>query len=269
MPVPPKERQAEAIMVTARQAGIVRMVVNGSCEEDWPTVLALARRYPEVLPSFGYHPWYIKQRTPDWQEHLVQHLEQHPSAVGEIGLDRWIKDFDLADQENVFVWQLKLAAERNLAVSIHCLQAWGLLFELLRAGPRPARGFLLHSYGGPKEMVEPLARLGAYFSIPGYFALERKMRQRETFACVPRERLLIETDAPDQGLPPERIEHSLFDPHTRQPIYHPANLAAVYRFAAEVRKEPLETLATQVEENFQKLFPIIAMGAPPTEAHKS
>ena len=34
--------QAEAIMVTARQAGIVRMVVNGSCEEDWPTVLALA-----------------------------------------------------------------------------------------------------------------------------------------------------------------------------------------------------------------------------------
>jgi TatD DNase family protein len=129
-----------------------------------------------------------------------------------------------------------------------------MLFDLLRAGPRPARGFLLHSYGGPKEMIEPFTRLGGYFSIPGYFALERKARQRETFRLVPRERFLIETDAPDQPLPPDRIEHPLSDPHTNQPIHHPANLAAVYRFASEVRQEPLDTLAAQVEQNFQKLF---------------
>ena len=166
---------AELVAVAANE-GVVKMVVNGSCEEDWPAVLALARQFSQVLPSFGYHPWYVKERTSEWRKVLAQFLDQTPSVIGEIGLDRWIKDHDLADQEEVFVWQLRLAAERDLPVSIHCLQAWGRLLELLQAGPLPREGFLLHSYGGPQEMILPLARLGAYFSIPGYFAHERKQK---------------------------------------------------------------------------------------------
>jgi TatD DNase family protein len=177
-----------------------------------------------------------------------------PSAIGEVGLDRWIKNHDPGQQEEVFAWQLQLAAERNLPVSIHCLQAWGRLLEMLRAGPRPRCGFLLHSFGGPREMIAPLAELGAYFSLPGYFAHERKARQRETFRHMPPDRLLIETDAPDQLLPAERIQYPLTDASTGKAINHPANLGAVYRFAAELLREPLEPLAERVGENFRRLF---------------
>jgi TatD DNase family protein len=169
-------------------------------------------------------------------------------------LDRWVKNHDLEQQQEVFVWQLRLAAERNLPVSIHCLQAWGTLLDVLRAEPRPACGFVLHSYGGSAELVAPLTELGAYFSLPGYFAHERKTRQRETFRLVPADRLLIETDAPDQLLPPERVQYPLTDAASGKPINHPANLGAVYRFAAELRHEPLDTLVKTVEENFQRLF---------------
>jgi TatD DNase family protein len=169
-------------------------------------------------------------------------------------LDRWVKDYDLEQQREVFVWQLRLAAERNLPASIHCLQAWGLLLDTLRAEPRPRCGFLLHSYGGSAELVGPLAELGAYFSLPGYFAHERKTHQREAFRQVPADRLLIETDAPDQLLPPERVRYPLMDVGSGKSINHPANLSAVYRFAAELRNEPLEALARTVEENFQRLF---------------
>jgi len=240
---------------------IAAMVVNGSCEADWPAVLELARHYPQVIPSFGYHPWYVKERSPEWQQRLASYLEQTPAGVGEIGLDRWIKDHDLAQQEEVFIWQLRLAAERNLPASLHCLQAWGKLFELLRAGPRPKCGFVLHSFGGPQEMIEPLAQLGAYFSLPGYFAHERKDRQREAFRHVPSQRLLIETDAPDQLLPPERVQYPLLDADGK-PLNHPANLGAVYRFAAELFEESLEVLATRVQENFQRLFGALQRRAP-------
>jgi len=246
-------RPGELLDQAARE-GVVKMVVNGSCEEDWPEVLALARRHPQVIPSFGYHPWYVKERTPDWQKNLRHYLDAVPSAIGEIGLDRWIKDHNLADQSEVFSWQMREAAERDLPVSVHCLQAWGRLFELLEAGPRPRRGFLLHSYGGPQEMIAPLAKLGAYFSLPGYFAHERKSRQRETFRHVPPDRLLIETDAPDQPLPDERNRHPLTDPATGRPVNHPANLRGVYEFAAELLAEPVESLAGRVEENFFRLF---------------
>jgi len=244
----------EAVLAAVQREHVVKMVVNGSSEEDWPAVLELAHQHPQVIPSFGYHPWYVKERSPDWQRALLRHLDAVPSAVGEVGLDRWVKDYDLDQQRQVFVWQLRLAAERNLPLSIHCLQAWGPLLDVLRAEPRPTCGFLLHSYGGAPELVPPLAALGAYFSLPGYFAHERKTRQREAFRQVPSNRLLIETDAPDQLLPPERIQYPLTDGASGKPINHPANLGAVYRFAAELRNEPLETLALTVEENFQRLF---------------
>jgi TatD DNase family protein len=242
-----------AIMDAVRAEPIARMVVNGSSEEDWPAVLELARQFPLVLPSFGYHPWHIKECSPQWQSALARCLDEVPSAIGEIGLDRWIQDGDPARQEEVFTWQLRLAAERNLPASIHCIKAWGPLLEILRREPRPACGFLLHSYGGAPDLIPGLVKLGAYFSLPGYFAHERKARQRETFRAVPPERLLIETDAPDQLPPAERNRFPLLDA-AGKPIHHPANLRAVYEFAAGLLGRPLEGLAAQIESNFHRLF---------------
>lgn len=245
-------RQSELLQLCERE-GLIRMVVNGACEEDWPRAAELARQHPQVLPSFGYHPWYLHERTAQWKENLLRCLDQVPSAVGEIGLDRWKPDLSYDGQEDVFLTQLTIAAERNLPASIHCLQAWGRMLELLKTGPRPARGFLLHSYGGPREMIESFAELGAYFSLPGYYAHERKEKQRETFRHVPMERLLIETDAPDQMLP-HSGKHQLVDLSSGKPINHPANITAVYEFAAELRGVTIETLAPIVEQNFLRLF---------------
>lgn len=242
-----------ALLAVAAEQGVVRMVVNGACEADWPAVRDLARRFPQALPSFGYHPWYLHERTPRWRETLMEFLDSVPSAVGEIGLDRWKPGLSYEGQEEAFVWQLRVAAERDLPVSIHCLQAWGRLYDLLRANERPACGFLLHSYGGPREMVAPLARLGAYFSFPGYYMHERKIRQQEVFAGIPMERLLVETDAPDQLLPAAASRFPLADKLGRA-VNHPANLRAVYDFAAALRGQPTDAFAVQMETNFKRLF---------------
>lgn len=247
-------RQAELI-AAAEAEGVVRMVVDGACEEDWGQVQALANQHAIVQPSFGYHPWYLHERTKDWQATLIRYLDETPQAVvGEIGLDRWKPDLPYEGQEEAFTWQLRLAAERNLAASIHCLQAWGRMLDILRAEPKPACGFLLHSYGGSAELVEPLAKLGAYFSFPGYYLHERKERQREVFKRIPLERLLVETDAPDQALPDALNQHALNDVRDGKPINHPANLRIVYEGLAAIREMSLETLGQQVEANFQRLF---------------
>jgi len=121
-------------------------------------------------------------------------------------------------------------------------------------------------------MVKPLARLGAYFSFPGYFARPGKERQREVFRAVPPDRLLIETDAPDQCLPdglaqfplhgpcPEtgavRSGDCLADPvpASGHRLNHPANLVVVYDYVAGMLGEPIQSLTARVEENFHRLF---------------
>ncbi len=238
------------ILATCRQEGISRMVVNGTSEADWERVAALADRHPIVIPSFGLHPWFVPGRSADWRDQLERHLDARPFAVGEIGLDRWKKDLPYDDQEHVFITQLRIAAERDLPCSIHCLDAWGPLYDLLEAGPRPQRGFLLHSYGGSLDMMHRFAALGASFSFPGYYLRPDKTRQHEVFRNIPDDRLLIETDAPDQPLPRDKIRHPLPDPT----LNHPANLPEVYTFVAALRGEEWETLQRTVDNNTRRLF---------------
>jgi TatD DNase family protein len=174
--------------------------------------------------------------------------------VGEIGLDRWKKPFDFADQQEVFVAQLSLAATRNLPVTIHCLEAWGAMDALLHSRPLPARGFLLHAYGGPPELVPRFAALGAYFSFNGYFLHDRKGPRRDVFRQVPPDRLLVETDAPAMPAPEGLTRHQLPAAPDGTRVNHPASLADVYPALAALRGLEPPVLEALVEENFLRLF---------------
>ena len=247
--------------------GVQRVVTNGSSELDWPAVAALAAAQPTVLPSYGLHPWDVGNRSSAWQEKLLAHLDTDPRAViGEIGLDRWIhrakpddprltglRRAPIGEQTEVFRWQLGLAAARNLPAAIHCVDAFGLLHDTLRAAPRPTRGFLLHSYGGPLELVPVFAQLGAYFSFNANFLDARRSRLREVYAAVPADRLLVETDAPSVRPPPAQAPYALPDTNGVH-LNHPANLTAAYAALAELRGVTTAVLAVQVEENFRRLF---------------
>ena len=234
--------------------GLRAAVVNGTRESDWPAVAEFCAAHLGMIPSFGLHPWFVRERSPAWRDALVQVLTDYPgSAVGEVGLDRWIAGHDVEAQRRVFAEELLIAAEVGRPVTIHCLRAWGMLQEMLRAGPAPPRGFLLHAYAGPMELVSEFARAGAFFSFSPYFLHERKGKQRRVFAEIPLERLLVETDAPDLWPPPERNAHPLSD-HNGRPLNHPANLEVAYAGLAEIRGMPVETLAARIAENFLRLF---------------
>lgn len=244
----------EEIIATAPQTGLAEMIVNGSCEEDWPQVAELARSHSWIRPAFGLHPWYVKERTPAWLDTLRGHLKAWPQAVvGEIGLDRWIENPDIDAQLDCFRAQMALAVELDRPATIHCLRAFGLLEETLRATPLPRRGFLLHSYGGPAEMVPSFLKLGAYFSISPYFAHPRKAAQLQTFAKIPLDRLLTETDAPDMW-PPDHLNPHPLTMANGATLNHPANLTVSYGLVAKAHGIGLAELQTTVASNYRALF---------------
>jgi TatD DNase family protein len=241
------------VMADVATMGVAEAVVNGLTEADWPDVAALAQTHAWVRPSFGLHPWHVAARSPDWLATLEHWLRTFPGAgVGEIGLDRWIENPDVPTQVSCFHAQLALAVKWQRPATIHCLRAWGLLEETLRSQPLPARGFLLHSYSGPVEMVPGLVKKGAYFSLSPYFGHPRKAAQLATFQAVPLDRLLAETDAPDMAPPPELNEYPLGT--STPPLNHPANLHVSYALLAELRGMPLAELIGHVGANHRRLF---------------
>lgn len=238
-----------AIFDELRRIGVANAVVNGTRESDWDAVTALGFG----KPSYGLHPWYVRERSDPWLDRLRAILLAEPhAAVGEIGVDRWVEGHDLAVQTPIFTAQLDLAAELHRPATIHCIRAWGALWEVLQSHPLPS-GFLLHAYGGPVEMVAGFVERGAYFSFSPSFLAERKAAQREIFRTLPLDRLLVETDAPDLRPPDDRNPRPLAAPDG-SPINHPANIDLTYATLAELRGLPLDELAGIVAQNFARLF---------------
>lgn len=249
--------QADAIITRLREIGVKTLVVNGTEPGDWDKVAELSERFPEVIPFFGLHPWRVNDADPNWEDRLRNFLEHFPeSGVGEIGLDKWIRGHDIEKQRDAFVRQLDLAREFHRPVTVHCLQAWGQLLECLQRGAFQGGqsddltllgNVLLHSYGGPAEMVDDFLDAGAYFSISGYFFRPDKSEKLKVFKHIPDERLLIETDAPDM-LPPSNwdLQQIGADGDTN----HPANIAAIYDAIANWAGEDRTELISRVETNF-------------------
>lgn len=187
-------------MKEALDTGVLHFAVNGVSEKDWHLVKEMSDSHPAVVPNFGLHPWFISDRTPNWLKTLKDFLASTPSAaVGEIGLDKgsFGKKIDFTDQVEVFRLQLQLAKEMNKPASIHCVRAFGDLLEILKSeGPFPS-GLVLHSFLGSAEMVPELSKLGAYFSFSGFLMSKKESKAKKMLKSVPRERILLETDAPD------------------------------------------------------------------------
>lgn len=255
----------ERLLAPCRAAGIQRWMVNATRESDWNAATQIGELIPGCALSFGLHPWWQKERSAHWLEALEEILLAHPlAAIGETGLDRWIEGHDLADQLRVLKAHLQLSRELNRPITLHCLKAWPELLRAVRECPPAARGFLLHSYAAPPEMLAHWIAAGAYFSFSPAFLHPRKEAVRRMFAQVPLERLLLETDAPDMAPPPElallqlpslsESAQAVSDRHAPALLNHPLNLRLCLSALAVDRALSEEALAAALEANANRLF---------------
>ncbi len=230
--------------VCAMQAeGIAGCVVNATRESDWDQVRELALKFPDFIrPAYGVHPWFADTVSEGWEDRLRQLLRSDLRAsLGEVGVDAWVEKPAMAVQREVFLKQVALAVEFKRVMTVHCLKAWDEFFSCMDAAEAWPERFLMHSFGGSAEIAQRLLKRGAWFSFSGYFLQERKRKVLEVFKQLPRDRILLETDAPDM-LPP--------DAHLKFPLpgklNHPANLGVIARaFEREIGSGILE----QIEDN--------------------
>lgn len=184
------------------ELGISRFIVNGCWENDWKDVLDLAKEYPGVIiPQLGLHPLWVGRRSNDWLQHLRKLLVDNPSAgLGECGLDKGPKcpkDASYQEQIEAFEAQLKLGQELCRPVTIHCVKAFGAVFDSLKRLCITVP-VILHAWTGSKEMSITFKTLpNVFFSLNGYLTKLPPLRAIEMLQCLPTDRCLLESDAPD------------------------------------------------------------------------
>jgi TatD DNase family protein len=238
--------RVEETIARAKERHVASMMCCGCREDDWDRVLELSCQ-EGVFVSFGLHPWYVGKQTPRWLERLRRLLDDVPFAgVGEIGLDYAVHD-DFTGQEEVFVRQLRLAAELRRPVSIHCRQAFGRMVELMKLEGGVKQGGLVHSYSGSTELVPVFERMGMYISFSGTITHTNNKRARKAVTAVSKDRLLIETDSPD--LPPAGL--------VAGSVNEPAHLPLVLETAARLIGLSARETAKLTFDNAQRLFGVM------------
>ena len=88
----------EQVLQRSRQAGVSAFVIPGIHAAGWQRLLDLCRAEKDCHPALGLHPVYLERHSPKNLAELEQRLiRQRPLAVGEIGLDYFLRDLDRAD----------------------------------------------------------------------------------------------------------------------------------------------------------------------------
>ncbi len=200
----------------------VGKIINVATDlENAELAINMARRFDGMYTALGIHPGDIKPN--DDMDEVLSSLEKllldksnKAVALGEIGLDYHYEPYDKALQMRYFSAQLDLSTELNLPVCIHDREAHSDIFSAV-ISHKNARG-VIHSYSGSPEMALEYAKRGWYISFSGTLTFKNAVKTVEAARVLPRELVLIETDAPYLAPTPHRgrLNHSGLMEHTAE-----------------------------------------------------
>lgn len=147
----------------------------------------------KVIRFYGTHPWYHDKTDMDGLERMLR--DDKGANVGEIGLDS--KRGPLDKQMPSFVSQLELAERYGRIANIHMIGCEEIMLKILREHNVTC---ILHSFSGPESYIRPFAECGCYFSISPRIHRKSKGKIIALVSKIPEDRLLIETDSPDNPM---------------------------------------------------------------------
>jgi TatD DNase family protein len=235
-----KDDRAEALD-RAAAAGVGHVVVVGESPEAAADAIALAQADPRVSATAGIHP-HIAERwdaaAGAWLE--AQLRDARVVAAGEMGLDYHYDHAPRERQRAAFEAQLALAARAGKPAVIHAREADDDVAAIL--GNQPDAVAILHSFSGADRLLEAGLALGHYVSFSGMVTF-RNWQRDEAIRRVPRDRLLIETDAPYLAPVPYRGKRN-----------EPGFVVEVAKRLAEVIGTSFEEMARVTTENAARVF---------------
>ena len=245
-------KDLDEVIDRAASVGVVQILTIGINLETSRNAYRLAERFPDVFAVVGIQPNYVSTAKPsDLDEIAEMCASPNVVGIGETGLDRYWDYAPIDLQREYFRKHLELSATMNLPFVVHCREAEDDVVEELQsfAGGKSLQG-LMHSFCGNQQTADACLELGLHFSFSGMLTYKKNRELREVAASIPRDRLLIETDAPYLVPTPKR---------GKEKRNEPAYVMHTCEVLAETHGTSLREMAEQTTGNTRSLFILPAM----------
>ncbi len=245
---PRLEGQLAQFIQESKSKGIRYFIQGGIGPEDWQRQQDLSNIYPEVIPCFGLHPYWVADHTEAECEAALDILCKKLSksvALGETGLDfrPHICKGSEARQIEIFENQIQIANHTGKALVLHLVQAHDKALQIFDMQGIPRNGAMVHAFNGSLPQAEEFLKLGFFLSIGGALLKDSNQRLEQAVAGIPLENILVESDSPDQS-PPSR----------QGQLNHPTTILEVAEKIAILKKVSAKEVLDMSRQNLEKLF---------------
>ncbi|GAB2851748.1 TatD family hydrolase [Microbacterium insulae] len=233
----------------AGEVGVIGVVQAGGDIESSRWSAWAAASHPRVLAAVAIHPneapAYAAAGRLDEAIGVIDELAAQPRvrAIGETGLDFFRTDESgQPTQFESFEAHIALAKTHGLAMQIHDRDAHDAVLATLERVGAPEKT-VFHCFSGDEAMARIAAEEGYYLSFAGNVTFKNAQNLRDALRVTPRERILVETDAP--FLTPT--------PHRGRPNA-PYLIPVTVRFLAQELGVDLDELCAQIAANTLEVY---------------
>lgn len=234
------------MMKRAFDLGIERLFVPAIDSTYARRMYELEKKYPDnVFLMMGLHPTHVKENY----EHELAFVEEQFAnrtfcAVGEIGIDLyWDKTF-LKQQQDAFVYQIRLAKKYELPIVIHCRESFNEIFEILEQEKGDDLRGIFHCFTGTLEQAEKAIDYNMKLGVGGVVTFKNGKIDK-FLNRVGLKHIVLETDAPYLAPVPYRGKRN----ESSYLVMVLEKLSLIY----DVSKEEIARVTT---ENSQQVFGI-------------
>jgi TatD DNase family protein len=230
------------VLARAREAGVDRAITIAIDKETAQACLKLVNDYPAQLKcAIGVHPSEADKIAEDdllWIEAMAG--DPAVVAIGEIGLDIYRGETNLAQQEKLFERMLHLARFTALPVVIHHRATGWRTIEIIEAAGNSKGVF--HCFSEDYDYAKRVLDQGFHISFTGNITYKNS-KLPELAKQLPLDRILLETDAPFMAPMPIRGQRC-----------EPMHVVDVAKRLAELHNTTLARIAEITTQNAEKLF---------------
>jgi TatD DNase family protein len=230
----------DEVIARAHQAGVMQMICVGTDGASSRRAIEFAHNNEGTFAAVGVHPHDAKGGLQELGR-LIDTSDPSIVAIGEIGLDYYYDHSPRDVQIQMLETQIELALEHDLPIIFHVREAFDDFWPVLD-NFHGIRG-VLHSFTDTSDNISKGLKRGLLIGINGFSTFTKDELQREMFASLPLDKMLLETDAPFLTPTPFRGR-----------INEPAFVRSIAEYHSVIRRISLGEIADTTTTNARALF---------------
>ena len=240
----PLFKKISGVLKRSKESGIKKLLTICTTIAGFNNIINILKIDQTIYGTFGIHPHETETNIVN-KKNIIDNINLNSRliAVGETGLDFFYNHSLKKTQIESFKVHIEAAIELDIPIIVHSRNAEEETFNILNDYRIHKPKILMHCFTGSYDFFKNMEKLNSYFSASGIITFNNSSDLQNTFAIIPNNKLLVETDSPFLAPVPMRGKKN-----------EPSFIKYTLKKLADLKKIDETEMINLTTKNFENLF---------------